>query len=232
MKAIYSLLIGILVSQHLAAICVSEGFDFFYFVQQWPGSFCDTRTGCCYPQTGKPASDFSIHGLWPNYNNGSYPSNCDYRNPFNPRMISDLRIRLEKTWPSLACPRSEMLRFWSHEWIKHGTCSESILNQRAYFITALNLRNKVNLLQILVNAGIKPDGRLYSLGVIKEAITKATGYTPGIVCNLDRSGSSQLYQIFLCVDTSGSKFIECPVFPRQMCGSSIKFPSFGASTQL
>jgi ribonuclease T2 len=34
---------------------------------QWPGSFCDTRQGCCFPDTGKPAADFGIHGLWPNY---------------------------------------------------------------------------------------------------------------------------------------------------------------------
>lgn len=34
---------------------------------QWPGSFCDTQQGCCFPDTGKPAAAFGIHGLWPNY---------------------------------------------------------------------------------------------------------------------------------------------------------------------
>ncbi|CAN6199914.1 unnamed protein product [Urochloa humidicola] len=47
----------------------AEEFDFFYLVQQWPGSFCDTRQGCCFPDTGKPAADFGIHGMWPNYAN-------------------------------------------------------------------------------------------------------------------------------------------------------------------
>eukprot|EP00253_Pinus_taeda_P017450 PITA_17450 len=31
------------------------------------------RRGCCYPHTRKPASEFSIHGLWPNYNDEECP---------------------------------------------------------------------------------------------------------------------------------------------------------------
>ncbi|KAK8977233.1 hypothetical protein V6N11_021319 [Hibiscus sabdariffa] len=77
-------LINLLVLQYLAILGISKGFDFFYFVQQWPGSYCDSdKFSCCYPPTGKPAADFSIHGLWPNYINGSYPQNCDPNNPFN-----------------------------------------------------------------------------------------------------------------------------------------------------
>ncbi|CAL5061467.1 unnamed protein product [Urochloa decumbens] len=53
----------------LAVSSTAEKFDFFYLVQQWPGSFCDTRQGCCFPDTGKPAADFGIHGMWPNYAN-------------------------------------------------------------------------------------------------------------------------------------------------------------------
>ena len=79
---------------------------------------------------------------------------------------------------------------------------------------------------VKINTGINPDGSSYSLQNIKKAIKGAIGYTPWIECNVDASGNSQLYQIYLCVDTSGSSLIECPVFPKGKCGSEIEFPSF------
>ncbi|KAM7484370.1 hypothetical protein LguiA_000379 [Lonicera macranthoides] len=226
MKSNSSILIKLFTIQCLVVMCAAQDFDFFYFVQQWPGSYCDTKQSCCYPKTGKPASDFGIHGLWPNYNDGSYPSNCDPNAPFDQSKVSDLISSMQKDWPSLACPSSNGLTFWSHEWDKHGTCSESVLNQHSYFSSALNLKDQVNLLQALKSAGIQPNGQSYSLESIKGAIKGSTGYTPFIECNVDESGNSQLYQVYLCVDTSGNNVIECPVLPHGKCASKIEFPSF------
>ncbi|XP_020255492.1 ribonuclease 1-like [Asparagus officinalis] len=216
----------------LSALCLlsvqtfAQDFDFFYFVQQWPGSYCDTQQSCCYPSSGKPAADFGIHGLWPNYNDGSYPSNCDPGVPFNPSKISDLVDSMQTNWPSLACPSSDGDTFWSHEWTKHGTCSESVLDERGYFSAALNLKKQVNLLEALRNSGIEPNDQSYSLNSISQAISDATGYTPGIECNRDESGNDQLYQVYVCVDTSGTSLIDCPVLPHGKCSSQIHFPSF------
>ncbi|KAB1219929.1 Extracellular ribonuclease LE [Morella rubra] len=96
MKPNYSFLLKLLIAQCLALACASQGYDFFYLVQQWPGSYCDTTQGCCYPTTGKPASDFGIHGLWPNYDDGSYPSNCDSNNPFDLSQVSDLTSQMQE----------------------------------------------------------------------------------------------------------------------------------------
>ena len=60
---------------------------------------------------------------------------------------------MQKDWPSLACPSSNSIQFWTHEWEKHGTCSESILSQHGYFDTALTLKGKTNLLKALTSAG-------------------------------------------------------------------------------
>lgn len=78
-------------------------------------------------------------------------------------------------------------------------------------------------------AGIKPaDGKYYSLESIKDAIKEATGYTPYIDCNVDASRKyHQLYQVYMCVEASGSEFINCPVLPHgRSCTSQIEFPSF------
>ncbi|KAI5437435.1 ribonuclease 1 [Lathyrus oleraceus] len=223
-----SILIKLLLLLQLSILCLSQqqDFDFFYLVQQWPGSFCDSKKSCCYPTTGKPAADFGIHGLWPNYKDGTYPSNCDPNSPFEKSEISDLTSSLQKNWPTLACPSGDGIQFWTHEWEKHGTCSESSLKQHDYFETTLNLKQKSNLLEALTSAGIQADGNSYSLSSIKEAIQKGVGFTPFIQCNVDSSGNSQLYQVYLCVDTSGTNFIECPVFPHGKCGSQIEFPTF------
>ena len=171
---------------------------------------------------------------------------------------------MRRNWPSLACPSSNGESFWSHEWEKHGTCSESVLDQHSYFETSLSLRQQTKLLQSLKSAGnpriqhplnhifkllllakhiavfiltalleknvdvtgINPDGGSYSLANIKDAIKEGTGKTPWIECNEDSSGNSQLYQVYLCVDSSGSNLIECPVFPKGKCGSDIEFPTF------
>ncbi|GAA0174692.1 endoribonuclease [Lithospermum erythrorhizon] len=228
-----SVVIKLLVLQCFLVSCLSaKDFDFFYYVQQWPASYCDTRRSCCYPKTGKPDDDFSIHGLWPNNNDGTWPSNCDRKNTFDESEIDDLVSRMEKDWPSFSCPSSDGIKFWTHEWEKHGTCAESILDMRSYFETALDLKKKANLLQALKNAGIHPkNGEFHSLESIKEAIKEGVGHTPYIECNTDSSRNQQLYQVYLCVDTSASKFIDCPVFPHGKCGSKIQFPSLSGDQQ-
>ncbi|XP_021890562.1 ribonuclease 3-like [Carica papaya] len=229
MKLNYSAIVNLLIIlQFLSLDCfsLSQDFDFFYFVQQWPGSYCDTKHSCCYPKSGKPAADFGIHGLWPNYNDGSYPSNCNPDSVFDKSQISDLKSSLEKNWPTLSCPSNDGTKFWTHEWVKHGTCSESELDQREYFEAALKLKDKINLLKILNIAGIKADDGFYELDEIRKAIEEESGVSVGIECNVDSYGNSQLYQIYMCVDTSGSQFIQCPLLPRHRCGSSVQFPKF------
>ncbi|KAJ6432295.1 hypothetical protein OIU84_019521 [Salix udensis] len=199
MKTISSTLIKLLVLLYLSVLSVSQEFDFFYFVQQWPGSYCDTVKSCCYPTTGKPEADFGIHGLWPNYNDGNYPSNCDANSTLRSKKGCRPEERHAKELANASLPERQR---------------------------TLNLRRQVNLLQALKNAGINPDGESYSLISIRSAIQEGVGFTPWIECNADTSRNSQLYQIYLCVDTSGKALIDCPVFPRGKCDSEIEFPSF------
>ncbi|KAK1376470.1 Ribonuclease T(2) [Heracleum sosnowskyi] len=211
-----NLIIRLFTIQCLAVVSIAQDFDFFYFALQWPGSYCDLKRRSCYPSTGKPASDFGIHGLWPNYKDGS---NCDPDSSFDESKISDLLSNMQKEWPTLSCPTANGLKFWGR---KNMELAPSLF----WISTTLNLKSQVNLLQTLANAGINPDGEFYSLESIKRAIKQGTGYTPSIGCNVNVWNNTQLHEVYMCVDTSGSNLIECPIFPRERCESQIQFPTF------
>lgn len=81
--------------------------------EQWPGSYCDTRQGCCFPIHGAPGAFFGIHGLWPNYNDGSYPESCGGE-PFNPNTVCNRLIIINNTPSNLLVPPILELgqKFW------------------------------------------------------------------------------------------------------------------------
>jgi ribonuclease T2 len=170
---------------------------------------------------------FGIHGLWPDYNDGSWPQFCD-KEPFNPKEVSDVIIEMDDDWGSLACPSSDSHSFWKHEWTKHGTCSG--LGQRGYFQAAINLYSKYDVTAALAEAGIHPDGKHYEIEHVRKAIsTVLDGHLPGIDCNKDAKGNRQIYQVWICVAKNGSTLIQCPVFPRTECKGSVEFPAFDPS---
>ncbi|KAL0372466.1 UNVERIFIED_CONTAM: Extracellular ribonuclease LE [Sesamum calycinum] len=209
-----------------ASMSLTFGTSLRFLLLGATGSYCDTKRSCCYPTAGKPTANFTLHGLWPNYNNGSYPSNCNPNSPYNATKISDLLGRMEVDWPTLSCPTNDGTRFWTHEWEKHGTCSESVLDQHSYFEAALNIKNKVNLLKVLEDAGIQPNDNLYKSSEIRAAIKAGIGYTPAITCNTDLSKNRQLLEIYLCVDASGKDLIECPKLPNSCKNRLFSFRSF------
>ncbi|XP_047062778.1 ribonuclease 1-like [Lolium rigidum] len=211
-------------------------FDFFYHVQQWPGSFCDTKGGCCFPGNVKPAVDFGIHGLWPNYaacrpavgknKTECWPEFCNAADTFDPLLVSDLKNGMDRNWATLSCKSNDSTGFWSHEWEKHGTCSN--MDQHAYFAAALEFKARFNLTQILLDAGVVPsDEETYGVSSILDAITAATGSKPSIGCNKGVSGEMQLYEVYHCVDRTGTRPVDCPgTVQGRKCTDTVQFPAF------
>lgn len=88
-----------------------------------------------------PGDDFTIHGLWPNYANGSYPEYCEPGVHYDPTEISkDTLQEMEAYWFSCDWSSYTNEEFWDHEVSKHYTCVfNRSLTQEDYFSTALDL---------------------------------------------------------------------------------------------
>jgi ribonuclease I len=81
-------------------------------------------------------SDYTIHGLWIDYQRGGYPEFCKPAH-FDVNELKTLKPTLDLYWPS-CFGKNEGL--WEHEWKKHGTCFN--LNNGTmikYFNSTLNL---------------------------------------------------------------------------------------------
>jgi hypothetical protein len=86
---------------------------------------------------------FTIHGLWPQRKDGTWPEYCDRARPFSLLRVLDLLPRLSRYWPSWAGPNKS---FWAHEWERHGTCAEKVIGgQRAFFSAVLKLHQALKI---------------------------------------------------------------------------------------
>jgi ribonuclease I len=80
-------------------------------------------------------SDYTIHGLWIDYFNRSYPQFCN-NIPFKMSDLKEYENELNIKWKS-CYGDSEGL--WKHEWDKHGTCFYPKMNLTYYFNKTLEL---------------------------------------------------------------------------------------------
>ncbi|KAK9669572.1 hypothetical protein RND81_13G140600 [Saponaria officinalis] len=193
-------------------------FDYFVLALQWPPTYCSNTLNCCKSngccRRSGPPRQFTIHGLWSNYNDGSWPSCCSDTD-FDEKQISTLRKALDENWPTLTCGSIPTCHghngsFYAHEWEKHGTCSASVTpDEYNYFLTTLNLYFKYNVTDVLSEAGYTPsNSEKYPLGGVITSIENAFHTSPLIVCSGDAIQEIRLcfYKDFKtrdCVVTNG-----------------------------
>jgi len=116
-------------------------FDYYVFAYSWQPEFCYNEngyTGCSDPEPYW-TTDFTIHGLWPQYLAGGYPATCTDE-AFDSNVPNQIGMDTMTTyWPNVkdSVDDSDYDSFWEHEWTKHGTCTG--LNQEVYFNTTIAL---------------------------------------------------------------------------------------------
>ncbi|KAK3025750.1 hypothetical protein RJ639_040442 [Escallonia herrerae] len=178
-------------------------FDFFKLVQQWPPTFCKLHR-CPRPII----KTFTIHGLWPD-NYTTFLDSCT-GNSFhmfkNTAFVQNLTVR----WPNLDY-YSNNRRFWSHEWEKHGTCSENLYPQEAYFNLTMQLYDRLNLLEVFAKSNISPGASGNQLlSRLNNSLVAYTGKIPDFKCRPGPSTTTLIIEVVTCYNSSGTA-IDCPV---------------------
>lgn len=84
----------------------------------------------------------SIHGLWPNYSDGSYPTFCKLVD-FDFSKLSPIIEQLRTNWDLPQDINKDEIQFWAHEWKKHGSCMFQEMDEHEYFTKTLELYNYI-----------------------------------------------------------------------------------------
>lgn len=202
-----------------------HSFDFYVLSMSYQPEFCyqhrhDGFDGCEDPMDFWKGS-LTLHGLWPERNDGTYPSSCSTEK-FNHQTVNDIgRTRFDTYWPNVKASSSPSSNayysFWEHEWTKHGTCSG--LTQDAYFNSTLN--------HFLETPTIVREN--YGSTISKTELMDAYGGDVVLVC----SAGKFLSEVRTCVgknskDGAASKSIDCipEVEQEGSCGDEIKIVKF------
>ena len=152
---------------------LSLSFDYYIFTRTWVPAFCFLNKGKC---SGIIPQKFSIHGLWPTYDNGSWPQYCPSKinNISNNQELNNILPDLNYHWSDSLNKSNWPL--WEHEWQKHGTCAlnSSYINTcYDYFTTALWLDLRLNV-NFRLNSEIVPNNNISFSRDELESIFKST----------------------------------------------------------
>jgi len=107
--------------------------------QEWEAEQCSGNSqGTCGSPEPIWTTNLTVHGLWPNSQDGSYPATCT-NEAFNDTVPEAIGMdTMTTSWPNvpLYVGDADYDSFWTHEWSKHGTCA-SAYTQQGFFEVAL-----------------------------------------------------------------------------------------------
>mmetsp|Transcript_7170 Transcript_7170/g.10665 ORF Transcript_7170/g.10665 Transcript_7170/m.10665 type:complete len:223 (+) Transcript_7170:73-741(+) len=203
MQRLAFLLLGCL---SMAKAGSNQTMDMYVFAYSWQPEFCYDKTnyyGCEHPEDfwGKY---FTVHGLWPQYSSGGYPSYCTDE-AFDPAVPEEIGMDDMTTyWPDTEYAESDPNydEFWTHEWTKHGTCSN--LSQYDYFSATIALIKKFGT----------PADYTAAVGSTISASTLRDDFGGPSYASLQCSGGNYVNGVFTCWGVDEAYMptvqIECP----------------------
>jgi ribonuclease T2 len=181
-----------------------NSWDYLLYVSRWAGTAGNGHTLPSY------VNSWTLHGIWPQRNDGSWPSFCNNSDPFDRNQIQDLYNQLEVAWYDY---QGDGYAFWQHEWIKHGTCAESLStlgSQHQYFASAIKVHSGITIAKTLENAGYTPsDTQSYAVTDIMSALESQFGTAPQVTCSWISGVGSSINGVTFCLDKK-LNIMQCP----------------------
>ncbi|XP_063678056.1 ribonuclease Oy-like [Bolinopsis microptera] len=201
-------------------LAVGESYNYFNLVRQWTPNMCYKAKKSCRNMPSY-VSEWTVHGLWPSYNEYDWPEDCQNHCVLRSSEISHLEREMNREWPTSYS--SQNYGFWRHEYCKHGTCCTDKFRTAAdYFKGALNLHQKYDMDRALRNGGIVPStAKAYRVSDFDRALKTAFGVSKvGYWCRFakDNKGIYRqlLWQVSLCISKS-LNVVECPADDDGAC---------------
>lgn len=164
--------------------------------------------------------DFSIHGLWPEYYNNSYPEYCNNSASFNIDKLSSIKDLLEKYWPSYVGSNNN---FWKHEYMKHATCYPDI-DEFDFFQDTLNLYTMNNTTQLFRN-NYNYDTS-YNLTQLEQSFDGKFHCDDSDIISSFYNPSNRIIQFWKCYDLDRNH-ISCPSWlDSGSCNNFVYFQNY------
>ncbi|XP_054779542.1 ribonuclease MC-like isoform X2 [Prosopis cineraria] len=182
-------------TNQFSAVQFKPGFAYFLLALQWPKTFCKTQPKGKRPCNPNPPThqDFTIHGLWPQFNSRKAPANCQPPPDMTPDDLRKFKEDLLAYWPDLhyANDFDKSVKFWRNEWKKHGTCSSNKFPTQQYLKITIDLAKNYaqSILSKMRAAGINPDAATpHDETNILSAVKDATGHKAKLSFKSDATG--------------------------------------------
>lgn len=162
---------------------------------------------------------FTIHGLWPEWYNNTYPQYCNNNTDFNISSLDPIMDDLNKYWVSY---EGDNPAFWKHEYMKHATCYPNI-TEFEFFNKTLNIYKQLNTTQFF-----KQHIQLYHHYdlIDLETVFNGTfrcGYPRSVAHILDGYSSDMVNMFMKCFQLDGTE-MSCPGWlDNGSCQSKIYF---------
>ncbi|KOS21474.1 Ribonuclease Trv [Escovopsis weberi] len=202
------------------------------------GQLLQTQFWDVNPPTG-PADSWTIHGLWPDNCDGSFPAACDASRAYtnitdilSAGGADDTLSYMQTYWKDYG---GNDERFWEHEWAKHGTCI-STFSPKCYdgyqsteeavdfFSRTVELFKTLPTYEWLADAGITPDkSKSYATADVQAALSRRHGAPVTLGCK-----GKRLNEVWYHFNVRGSlqsgQFVATqPDGPKSTCGKTVYY---------